>query len=59
MARYKGRKVTTEIPKTDENTSGKFEKNRNEGAVDVLVANKICLRVDFIFKETHVINNCV
>ena len=44
------------ILKIEENTAGKLQKTRNKGTVDV-VANERCLRVNFIFNESHVTNN--
>ena len=52
------KKCYAEILKTDRNTAGKLEQNRNEGAVDI-VANKGCVGVDFKVNETNVTNNRV
>ena len=45
------KKSYTEIQKTDRNTAGKLEQNRNEGAVGI-VANKGCVGVEFKVMKT-------
>ena len=54
--KIQSKKSYVKILKIEENTAGKLQKNRNKGTVDV-VANERCLRVNFIFNETHVANN--
>ena len=39
------KKSYADILKTDRNTTGKLEKNRNEGAADIM-ANESCLQID-------------
>ena len=56
--KIQSKKSYAEILKTDRNTTGKLEQNKNEGAVDI-VMNKSCVGVDFKVNETFVTNNRV
>ena len=56
--RIQRKKSYEEILKTDRNTAGKLEQNRNEGAADI-VANKGSVGADFKVNGTHVTNNRV